>query len=205
MKLLKNKIEIRNLSLSDNLEQVAELIYKTDPYIYPYWFKKFKDWKSVLVEQIKQEGSLFNFKNIIVALNENNVVGILVALNTQTDLSFDYNVLTKVNKNFSYTIKKYLNNIKDYIQDNTIYIPNICVDEKFRKQKVATNLIKFVKKKNPNKSLSLHCLSNNAPAVNLYLKSNFKIVGKQKGFNAPLKLKPKIYEMKFNKIKKNSL
>ena len=32
-------MEIRKLSIKDDFEQVGELIYLTDPYIYPYWFQ----------------------------------------------------------------------------------------------------------------------------------------------------------------------
>ena len=196
--MIKNNITVRKLKLTDNLSKVAELIYKTDPYIYPYWFKNYKDWNETLVELIKTEGSIFNHNDIIIALKENNIVGILVYLTSSTNLSFNYCELTKVNKNFNYTINKYINKINDNIKPNDLYIPNICVDEHNRNLKIGTNLINHIKNLYPTHTLTLHCLKNNKPALNLYIKNNFKIVKKLKGFNSPLKFKPSIYEMSYS-------
>ena len=33
-------LEIRKAKQTDNLNEIAKLIYLTDPYIYPYWFNK---------------------------------------------------------------------------------------------------------------------------------------------------------------------
>ena len=195
---MKNNINIRCLRLTDNLEQVAELIYKTDPYIYPSWFKNYDSWKEVLVRLIKTEGSVFNYKNIAVAISANNIVGILIYLDESCDLTFDYDKYIKVNRYFKYAIKKYVIHLKDNFKQDIIYIPNVCVDEKYRNLKIATNLIKFIKNKYKNKSLLLHCLKKNVPALNLYNKAGFKVVKELKGFNLSYKIKPKIYEMKYS-------
>ena len=195
---MKNNINIRCLRLTDNLEQVAELIYKTDPYIYPSWFKNYDSWKDVLVDLIKTNGSVFNYKNIAVAISANNIVGILIYLDESCDLTFDYDKYIKVNRYFKYAIKKYVIHLKDNFKQDIIYIPNVCVDEKYRNLKIATNLIKFIKNKHKNKSLLLHCLKKNVPALNLYSKADFKVIKELKGFNLPYKIKPKIYEMKYS-------
>ena len=195
---MKNNINIRCLRLTDNLEQVAELIYKTDPYIYPSWFKNYDSWKDVLVDLIKTNGSVFNYKNIAVAISANNIVGILIYLDESCDLTFDYDKYIKVNRYFKYAIKKYVIHLKDNFKQDIIYIPNVCVDEKYRNLKIATNLIKFIKNKHKNKSLLLHCLKKNVPALNLYSKADFKVIKELKGFNLPYRIKPKIYEMKYS-------
>lgn len=192
--MIKNNI-CRNLTLEDNLQQVAELIYKTDPYIYPTWFKHYDSWKDVLVKLIRTEGSVFNYKNIIVAVLENNIIGILIYLNENTDLNFNYNQYIKVNRYFKFTINKYISRLKDNLKPNVVYIPNICVDEKYRNLNIATNLIEFIKHQYYDSRLVLHCLKNNFIALKLYKKTNFKIIKEMKGFNSPYKIKPKIYEM----------
>ena len=195
---MKNNINIRYLRLTDNLEQVAELIYKTDPYIYPSWFKNYDSWKDVLVDLIKTKGSVFNYKNIVVAISANNIVGILIYLDESCDLTFNYDKYIKVNRYFKYAIKKYVIHLKDNLKQDIIYIPNVCVDEKYRNLKIATNLIKFIKNKHKNKSLLLHCLKKNVPALNLYSKADFKVIKELKGFNLLYRIKPKIYEMKYS-------
>ena len=194
LSMIKNNI-CRNLTLEDNLQQVAELIYKTDPYIYPTWFKHYDSWKDVLVKLIRTEGSVFNYKNIIVAVLENNIIGILIYLNENTDLNFNYNQYIKVNRYFKFTINKYISRLKDNLKPNVVYIPNICVDEKYRNLNIATNLIEFIKHQYYDSRLVLHCLKNNFIALKLYKKTNFKIIKEMKGFNSPYKIKPKIYEM----------
>lgn len=195
---MKNNINIRCLRLTDNLEQVAELIYKTDPYIYPSWFKNYDSWKDVLVDLIKTNGSVFNYKNIVVAISANNIVGILIYLDESCDLTFNYDKYIKINRYFKFVINRYVSHLKDNVKQGCVYIPNVCVDEKYRKLKIATNLIKFIKNKHKNKSLLLHCLKKNVPALNLYSKADFKVIKELKGFNLPYKIKPKIYEMKYS-------
>lgn len=197
--MAKSNIIIRKLNLNDNLEQVAELIYKTDPYIYPIWFKNYDSWEDVLIELIKTEGSVFNYKNIVVAISETNIVGILVYLDSKSNLFFDYKKYIKINRYFKYTILKYIIHLKDNIKDGVVYIPNICVNEGYRKLNIGTRLIEFIKNKNKDKSLGLHCLKKNIPALKLYHKTNFKVIKELRGFNLPYKIPPKIYEMKYLK------
>ena len=33
------ELKIRKATIYDNMEEIAELIYSTDEYIYPYWFE----------------------------------------------------------------------------------------------------------------------------------------------------------------------
>lgn len=202
MSTIKNSLIIKPLALSDNLEEVAELIYKTDPYIYPYWFKNLESGRNVLVELIKTDGSVFNFRNILIAKIKNKIVGILIYLNEDSDLTFNYEKYIKINKHFKYTIKKYVLHLKDNIQNNVVYIPNVCVNEDFRNKKVATSLIDYLKKLYPKNDLMLHCLKKNIPALTLYNKTDFRIIKEFKGFNSPYLLKPKIYEMKYNILNK---
>ena len=65
------------------------------------------------------------------------------------------------------------------------YIYNIAVKKEFRGQKIGRaiiqKLIDYSLKKNLE-FLSLEVRESNTPAINLYKKMNFKIIGKRKGF-----------------------
>lgn len=64
------QIVIRRARDGDDLERIAELIYKTDAYIYPYWFENVENCKNILPNFIKQDGFIFNLKNIDVAVKK---------------------------------------------------------------------------------------------------------------------------------------
>lgn len=193
-------MQIRDLTLNDDLNKVAELIYQTDPYIYPYWFKDYSDWKSVLKHLIKTDGTVFYYKNIIIAIEHDEVIGIVVVLDNNSNLDYDYSDLIKINKNFKYTISNYIKQIDSKTPDS-VYIPNVCVDLIHRQKGVGFRLISYVKDKY-KKNLLLDCLADNLPALKLYSKCNFKIAKEGKGFNAPYKKKPFILKMIYKHNKK---
>ena len=85
------QIVIRSASNNDNLERIAELIYKTDPYIYPYWFENIDNCKKMLPVLMKQDGFIFNLKNIDVAVEKdsNEILGIICSYKNSDNLNFD--------------------------------------------------------------------------------------------------------------------
>ena len=151
MKLsIKNNIVIRPLSITDNLTDVVQLIFKTDPYIYPYWFRRYPNWKDILVDLIKTKGSVFYYKNIIVSIIDDKIVGILIYLTNDTDVGLNYDKYIMVNHRFKYTITNYILHLKDFVKEDNVYISNVCIDEQYRKQGHGTALINFIKHKYPS-------------------------------------------------------
>ena len=64
-------IEVRALKLDDDLTIVSRLIYLTDKYIYPDWFREYDLALKVLPNVIKRE-TLYNYKNIVTTDKDNN-------------------------------------------------------------------------------------------------------------------------------------
>ena len=63
-----DEIEFRRANLNDNLDDIAELIYKTDPYIYPFWFNNnIEEAKKYLKQLLTRPNNLFNIDNLYVA------------------------------------------------------------------------------------------------------------------------------------------
>ena len=61
-------IVLRRARGDDNMEEIARLIYQTDPYIYPYWFNNNEDEAvRVLVPLIQERGFIFYYENFYVA------------------------------------------------------------------------------------------------------------------------------------------
>ena len=72
-------IDVRTANESDCFLEIAECIYATDPFIYPTAFGHNKE-KAVLAisKLIRIPGSLLHYSNIVVAVNDNSVCGMLL-------------------------------------------------------------------------------------------------------------------------------
>ena len=58
----------RKATEKDNLKKIAELLYYTDPYIYPYWFENLDKCRIELPPLLIQEKFFFNVNNLYIAL-----------------------------------------------------------------------------------------------------------------------------------------
>ena len=188
-------MEFRKAKLTDNIEEIAELIYQTDKFIYPYWFADYSNYKKILMDLIMSPNSLFSYQNIFVAVENNRVYGIIISITQNSNLNYDYNNLKSINKNFEYTINNYILPITTHINDNTVYISNVCVDKENRRHKIATLLFEAFKIMYPKQTYELDVLANNIPAINFYKKQGFEIIETKIGFNAPRKRKPQVFGM----------
>lgn len=187
-----NEIEFRRASISDNLEDIAKLIYKTDPYIYPFWFNNnINDAVNYLPKLIAKPNNLFNFDNLYVAYDKttNHIVGILCAIDRSLTFNNDYSEDKKINHNYEFTIDKYIIPIEKEVEtfdDSTIYISNICIDENLRSKGIGSYLLGYFisqMEKQGYDKFELDCLLHNLRAKNLYHGMGFKEMKEIVGFD----------------------
>jgi len=189
-------MEIRKAKIVDDLPQIALLIYNTDSYIYPYMFSGLNSWKDILIDMIKTKGSLFYYENILIAIENNIIAGLIISINEHTYLTKDYLKWQSINKNLDFTIKNYILPTIKHKLNSTVYISNVCVNSDFRGQGISKKLLKYLINNSKDNSFELDVLTDNIVAINLYKSYGFTITGEMKGFNAPYKRKPKVYNMK---------
>lgn len=82
------------------------------------------------------------------------------------------------NKIIGYTIIDEFYDIDDTMKKKTIYIDQICIDEKYRRKGFATILLNYVKKeakKNGYESMCLSVNQENESAINFYEKYGMKV------------------------------
>ena len=62
-------IILRRARKDDNMEDIAKLLYDTDPYIYPYWFNNdIEEAANVIAPRMYEDGFIFNYENCYIAI-----------------------------------------------------------------------------------------------------------------------------------------
>ena len=90
---MKNEnIVVRKLEENDDLEKVSELLYKTDEYIYPYWFGDLDNCIRELTPLLLEDKFFFNINNLYVAYDkkEDSIVGVVCIVDKDIDLDYNY-------------------------------------------------------------------------------------------------------------------
>ena len=172
------------------MEDIARLIYQTDPYIYPYWFDNNEDEAvRVLVPLIQEPGFIFYYENFYVAYDREleKILGIVSAIDPTTDLNYDYTKLEKVNHNYEFTINNYLKElIKEVTEKKYMYLVNVAVDVEFRSRRIGSRLLKYFIEQMHEvgfEEIGFDCLMHNLRAKNLYHSLGFKEVAEGIGFD----------------------
>lgn len=183
-------IVLRRAREDDDMEDIVNLIYQTDPYIYPYWFNDdIKEAKKVLTPKLKEEGFIFHYENFYVAYDKElkKIVGVVSAIDPTTNLEYDYSELEKVNEKYKFTINNYLKAlIKEVEEKKYMYLVNVCVDVNYRGYKIGTRLLKYFIEQMHEvgfDEIGFDCLMHNLRAKNLYHNLGFKEVSEGIGFD----------------------
>ena len=205
MEELNNKIIVRKPTKDDNLEKISELLYKTDPYIYPYWFETLDNCLRQLTPLLLEDKFFFNINNLYVALNvdTNEIVGVICITDKSVNLDYDYSKLKIVNDRYRFTVENYIEVlVKEVKESSFAYISNVCVDEKYRGRHIGNFMISKIIEIYKDKlfrEIVLDVLEDNPGAIGLYEKLGFeKFSDIFEGFNAPNSDKPNVFSMKKN-------
>lgn len=194
---------IRRPTKEDNLKKIAELLYKTDTYIYPYWFETLDKCKAELTPLLLEDKFFFNINNLFVTIdkNTNEIIGVICILDKNIDLGYDYSELKAKNERYCFTIVNYIEGlIKEVKESDFAYISNVCVDEKYRGKHIGNYMMNYVidvYKDKLFKEIVLDVLAQNPGAIKLYQNLGFEQFTEVfKGFNDPSKDKPEVFSMK---------
>lgn len=197
-----SQFEFRRATKDDNLEEISELLYKTDTYIYPYWFETLEKCKKELSVLLLEDKFFFNINNIYIMKDAVNgkIIGLICVVDNSVDLNYDYTELEKVNDRYNFIINNYVKVlIKEVMSSTFAYISNVCVLLEYRGKNVASMMIKKIislYRERCFNELSLDVLANNSGAIKLYKKLGFEqSSGLFDGFNSPALEKPDAFSM----------
>lgn len=170
-------ITIRGVEDGDDINQIAKLIYLTDPYIYPNWFDSIDDGIKVIREMIDLP-TLYNRENITVAVMPDGfVAGILVSKQTpfvedMADIEKAFKLSgVRIDERTDFVFDAYYS--KMGASEDGYYIANIAVDDKCRKRGIAAALTNFILK--GKEYCTLECVVANTNAWRLYQRLGFQI------------------------------
>lgn len=200
----------RRASENDNFNEIASLIYDTNKYMYPFWFNSKEEAIDVLSKLISEEGSIFNYNNMYVCYNNltNQIIGMVNAIDNTINLNFDYDKIAS-NDNTSITINSYIKplieNVLSKKNKKYMFIPCICVNDKYRSKGIGTKLMGyFINQMEGSgfEEFELNCFINNLRAKNLFHSMGFKEIKTIKGFDG--NKDSKILEVVFLRKKGNN-
>lgn len=171
------EITVRKLQDKDDFDQVAKLIYLTDPYVYPNWFDSMEDGIKVIREMIELP-TLYNKENITVAVTKDGfVAGIIVSKQTPfvediAPIKQAFNLAkVKLDKRTDFVFDAYY--AKMGMSEDGYYIANVAVDENHRKKGIAAAMMNSII--NQKSFCTLECVVANASSLRLYQRMGFKI------------------------------
>lgn len=206
-----NNMEFRKATEYDKLEEIAELLYRTDPYIYPYWFSSLDNCKKELSKLLLEDKFFFNINNLYIMIDNynNRIIGVICVVDKDVDLNYDYDKLEKVNKRYEFTINNYIKElIKEVKNAQFAYISNVCVHPDYRGKHVGSMMLKHVIeicKKEYFEEIALDVIADNFGAIKLYQNLGFEQSSEIfDGFNDPELEKPKVFSMK-NKLNDDNI
>ena len=188
---------IREARESDNAKDIAKLIYETDIYIYPYWFKDKDDGIEHISQLVKNRDCIFYHKNYIVAEIDGKIIGLLMYVKNDGSYTYGYEDFKSLSFQSNHVINNFVLEIQNAIVFNTYTIFAVRVADNYTRRGIAYNMFQYMFNKIPkNSNIDIEVLKDNIPAINLYKKAGFKITKEYKGYNGYRKKKPLCYCMK---------
>ena len=187
VKIPESTVEIRPMQSSDDFFKVADLIYQSDNYIYPYWFDNKSDAVKVIAKMIAGD-TVYNYKNVTLAVSDGQIAGALVSLYSPV-IEKEENIIDAFTKADVKCDERTHRIFKDYYalmaeHKTGYYLANVTVDKNFRSLGIASRLISEVIK--DKGFVRLECVKENVGAWRLYERLGFKVKNEYPGvFGVP--------------------
>ena len=182
----------------DDLRDIAEILYGTDPYSYPSAFGDANTARKRFPMIMRIDGSAFNFSNINAAVDaKGRIIGAICYYDGTVNRDIDYSTVFNSNsETLQHVCKHYFNHLAEYVDSpDTVYIVAISVSEAYRGKKIGTMLLKSVLLEHSKEKIKLDVLCDNEKAINLYDKYGFQKIGRNKGYAYISEKRPDCFTM----------
>lgn len=194
------KLDISLARGDDRKSEIGACLYDTDRYIYPEAFGDDREKASKAISRlVGMDGSLFDYKNILVARYNGQVCGLCLIYDGTS--SWDTELTKKrigpdllpprIEEGFQHASKQYFASFTpEKLGKDSIELVAFCVDEGFRRKGVGQRMLQALFEMFPEKRIILEVLSDNTPAIQLYESVGFVKEGEEFDGFSPEGLKP---------------
>lgn len=185
---LNTSVQISKTQSTDDKCQIAECIYDTDPYIYPVAFGECRERAIEAISRlIGMNGTLFDYRNIIVARADHRVCGVCVLSGGSgswssgdilDDLGEDF-AQRQLRDGFIYASEHYFSRIGEGLDHNEVELVICCVHQDFRRMHIASRMLDCILDPDGEfrgKRIQLTVLEENKSAIKLYRNKGFRVV-----------------------------
>ena len=176
----------------DNRRKIAELLYETDPYIYPAAFGSVENARACFPFY-----GVFDLNNLYVALKDGIVAGVAAVLSGENERIDPLRCRTErpqLPDSFTTVCTEYLDTLPAANEEDR-YILCLSVDPACRRQGVGKALLEHLFGLYPEAAFTLDVLQTNDAAKALYEKMGFVERSRQDGFSLQ-KQKPAVISMR---------
>lgn len=187
------------------MSQIAKIIYKTDPYIYPYWAPNERDFVKIMKTQLLSQDYIFHYGHIFVVTlaGDENILGIIGLLEPGEPLTIELDprlMERPLENRYQAVCEEYLQKLAaqhQALKPNEVIMSHFCIDPSFRETLIGTTFIENIFEELQQagyRKVLFDCLCENRTAMRLYERVGCQIVGEGFGFGGD-QPKPQIYHL----------
>lgn len=207
-------LTIRPARPYDNTDEIARLIYLTDPLIYPGWFRGCDESEpsATLTRLIMSPGSIFYWGHLTLATvrptpdsNKEQIVALLNTLESPTSRhDYDYKRFKDQSPIFRDVIERYVEPLHLQARtspDGTIIGVNLCTHPDYLHLGIARHLLRtFIELAYAQgySTIEAECPCNNDTTLSLYHSFNFYVTSHLIGYAAPGETPPDIFNLRLD-------
>ena len=173
-------LDCRYLKLTDDIDAIGELLYLTDPFIYPTFFGSRDNAVKIMREAICRGSYCFSKQNIFCAFWGNKPVA-MICKNPDGRYKWDYQewrdlffkAEALISDSFDNVAEKYFLPMNNESFESQDYLLAVCVLPEYRSQQVGTYLLDQFLKIHSERDIVLDTLEDNTAGMCLYKKFGF--------------------------------
>ena len=182
------QVDISEAASDDRKMEIAVGIYDADRFIYPEAFGEDRELATKAIKRlIGMDGSLFDYRNLIVARYNGQVCGVCLIYDGQSKwyaeaikkrIGKDL-LPERIEEGFNHASKEYFEKLTpEMLGKDTVELVAFSVEEGFRRKLVGKRMLEAVIQKYQGKTIILDVLARNKEAIRLYENVGFAKQGK---------------------------
>ena len=174
---------------AENETALADLIYDTDPYIYPAMFGSRENARAILPLLHRSQDRMFRLDNYYTAQYKSRIIGLLLWTKGRMNWSPEplraaaLRAGVRPSPYLDLVAGEYVERYSDAELADRISIVNLCVSPDFRGRGVGRGLMQRFIGLHPDSVFELCVLAENTAAIELYKSMGFVVTEKYSGFS----------------------